>query len=300
MSARRGNMLTKHGRINRVRLRRESLLKTARTTTEVRIRRGYFECRYGQLHVHNAIPPGGGFDEGTPILALHGSPVSGAAFAPLLPLLGRGRSVYAPDLPGFGASDGPPSRPSIGDYAAAVGDFCDTMRFRQIDLLGYQSGSLVAAELALTRSGSVRRLVCISVPVASDADREAFQRAPWPLPPAEDGSHLAVEWERTRKAALSGLTLRQIARLFAEKLRNGTEAWWGMQAALEYPARERLGRITQPTLIIRPKDEWWQGSLRARELMPRAKLAELPEVGEEALESAPQRIAEMVLAFLTP
>src|SRR6185437_5388989 len=31
-----------------------------------RARRGYFECRYGQLHVHHAMPPGGGFEEGTP------------------------------------------------------------------------------------------------------------------------------------------------------------------------------------------------------------------------------------------
>ena len=26
--------------------------------SEPRVRRGYFECRYGQLHVHNAIPAG--------------------------------------------------------------------------------------------------------------------------------------------------------------------------------------------------------------------------------------------------
>ncbi len=266
----------------------------------MRIRRGYFECRYGQLHVHNAIPPGGGFDEGTPVLALHGSPMSGTAFALLAPLLGRSRSVYAPDLPGFGTSDAPPSRPSIADYAAAIADFCDTMRFRQIDAVGYQSGSLVAAELALARPGTIRRLVCIGVPVASEADREAFTRAPWPVAPAEDGSHLAVEWERTRKMAPPGLALPRLARLFEEKLRNGPQALWGMQAALEYPARERLPRLTQPTLIIRPKDEWGQATLRARELMPRARLAELPEVGAEALESAPERIAELLLAFLSP
>jgi pimeloyl-ACP methyl ester carboxylesterase len=268
--------------------------------TEVRIRRGYFECRYGQLHVHNAIPPGGGFDEGTPVLALHHCPMSGAAFAPLLPLLGRTRSVYAPDLPGFGASDAPPSRPSVVDYAAAIGDFCESMRFRQIDVVGYQLGSLVGAELAISRPSSVRRLVCIAVPVATEAEREAFRRAPWPLPPAEDGSYLAVEWGRTCKAARSGLTLAQLARLFAEKLHNGTMAWWGMQAALDYPARERLGGIAQPSLIIRPRDEWWQATLRARELMSKAKLTELPEAGEEALESAPARIAELLLDFLTP
>jgi pimeloyl-ACP methyl ester carboxylesterase len=275
-------------------------MRTPRRMTEVRIGRGYFECRYGQLHVHNAIPPGGGFEEGTPLLALHHSPMSGAAFAPLLPLLGRTRSVYAPDLPGFGASDPPPSRPSVSDYAAAIGDFCDSMRFRQIDVVGYQSGSLVGADLAINRPSSVRRLVCVGVPVASEAEREAFRQAPWPLPPLEDGSHLAIEWERTRRASRSALTLPQLARLFAEKLHNGPVAWWGMQAALEYPARERLGRITQPCLIVRPRDEWWQGTLRARELMSKAKLVELPEAGEEALESAPSRIAELLLNFLTP
>jgi pimeloyl-ACP methyl ester carboxylesterase len=272
-------------------------METRGTSTEVRIRRGYFECRYGQLHVHNAIPPGGGFDEGTPVIGVHHAPLSGAAFAELLPLLGRTRSVYAPDLPGFGASDPPHSQPSIADYAAAIGDFCDTMRFRQVDVVGYQSGSLVAAELAISRPSSVRRVACISVPVPSDAEREAFRRAPWPVMPAGDGSHLAIEWERTRRAARSGLSLAALARLFAEKLHSGPNAWWGLQAALEYPARERLGRVAQPVLIIRPKDEWWQGTLRARELMPRAKLIELPEAGEEALESVPERIAGLLVEF---
>ena len=44
------------------------------------MRRGYFECRYGQLHVHNAIPPGGGFEEGTALLCLHQSAASGRVF----------------------------------------------------------------------------------------------------------------------------------------------------------------------------------------------------------------------------
>ena len=116
-----------------------------------RVRRGYFESRYGQLHVHNAIPPGGGFEEGTPLLCLHRVPLSGRMFERFLALAGRDRSVYAPDLPGFGDSDPPASRPAIVDYAAAIGDFLDTMRFRQIDILGYHTSSLIAAELAVTR-----------------------------------------------------------------------------------------------------------------------------------------------------
>src|SRR5579871_2803988 len=103
-----------------------------RTAAEPRVRRGYFESRFGQLHVHNAIPPGGGFEEGTPLLCLHPIGSSGREFERFLPLGGRDRSVYAPDMPGFGESDAPAPRIGWAEYAAAVGDFLQTMRFRQI------------------------------------------------------------------------------------------------------------------------------------------------------------------------
>lgn len=265
--------------------------------TEPRLRRGYFECRFGQLHVHNAIPPGGGFDEGTPLIALHQSPQSGSTFAGFLPIMGRDRSVYAPDLPGFGSSDAPPSRPSISDYAAAIADFCDSMRFRQVDVLGYGSGSFVAIELALSRPNVVRRVVCVGLPLASDPEREAFRRVPWPVQPTEDGSYLAAEWERTRTAA-QGRPIESVARGFADKLHNGPHAWWGLQAAFEYPARDRLGRVTQPILIVRPRDAWWEATLRARELLPRARVVDLPDVSAEAFEATPERLAAIVREFL--
>src|SRR5260370_5551217 len=151
--------------------------------TEPRVRRAYFECRYGKLHIHNAIPPGGGFEEGTPLLCLHHTTGSGRVFERFLALAGRDRSVYAPDTPGFGESDPPPTRPAISDYAAAVGDFIDTMRFRQIDVLRYQAGALIAAELAIARPTQIRRVVMVSVPVLKYTDRYAFVLASW-LPSA--------------------------------------------------------------------------------------------------------------------
>ena len=47
-----------------------------------RLRRGYFDSRFGQLHVHYAIPSGGGFDERTTLVCLH--PDAGINQLPIL------------------------------------------------------------------------------------------------------------------------------------------------------------------------------------------------------------------------
>lgn len=126
-----------------------------------RLRRAYFECRYGQLHVHNAIPVGGGFDELTTLICLHGDGATGRAFLELSQRLGRTRSVYSPDLPGTGESDGPEGTPSAPIRAEAIADFLDSMRFRQVDLLGAGTGAAVAVELALLRPKMARKLALL-------------------------------------------------------------------------------------------------------------------------------------------
>lgn len=263
-----------------------------------RVRRGYFECRYGQLHVHNAIPPGGGFEEGTPLVCLHKSPLSGRMFERLLALTGHDRSVYAPDLPGFGDSDPPSSRPTIVDYAAAIGDFLETMRFRQIDLLGSHAGSLIAAELAITRPKQVRRVVLASVPLLTEAERESAKRVSPSVPAALDGSHLAGEWQRIVDAYSPGASIELATTAFVEKLRNGMHPAWLSYAAMQYAVRERLSLITQPLLLIRPHDELWDATSRARETLPKARCVDLAEQGPGVFETAPQLIAEATKDFL--
>ena len=113
------------------------------------MRRAYYDCRYGQLHVHNAIPSGGGFDELTSVICLHGPGETGRVFMPLLLALGEARSVYAPDLPGAGESD-PASGETATDAAAhAVMDFVESMRIRVFDLV--VGGAVFPAALKLLR-----------------------------------------------------------------------------------------------------------------------------------------------------
>jgi pimeloyl-ACP methyl ester carboxylesterase len=124
----------------------------------VRTRRAYFDCRFGQLHVRTAFPTTGGFDEQVTLFCLHAIDASSQTFSRILPQLADVRSVYAPDLPGFGESDTSPTR-SIAEAAIAVSDLANDLRLRQIDVLGVQYGADVAMELAAARPELVRRLV---------------------------------------------------------------------------------------------------------------------------------------------
>jgi len=205
--------------------------------------------------------------------------------------------VYAPDLPGFGESDAPASQPTIEDYAAAMGDFLDTMRLRLIDVMGCQTGALIAAELAITRPAQVRRVVLAGVPALNEAEQSEFMRSPWPGPASEDGGHLAREWRRASNAARRPMPAEIAARRVATMLYNGANASWGMHAAVRYPLK-RLGTVTQPTLLLRSMDEFWEPTLRVRELLPKARISDFPGYGAGLCEAAPEAVADAVAAFL--
>ncbi|HVN46399.1 MAG TPA: alpha/beta hydrolase [Steroidobacteraceae bacterium] len=232
-----------------------------------RARRGYFECRYGQLHVHHAMPPGGGFEEGIPLLCLHDLPGSGRVFTRLLALSGEDRSMYAPDLPGFGESDGPTERPAMSEYAAAIGDFLDNMRLRNVAVLALRGGAVPATELALTRPAQITRMILLSVPLLTEAERQA-----------------------ARSQAQAALTTDSL-------LRSETTRWI-LESAAQYPLRERLARLSQRLLVLRPHDDLWEATARVREVLPATRVTELPESALEVLSGSPQRITETARDFL--
>jgi len=166
--------------------------------TEPRLRRAYFDCRYGQLHMRYAIPAGGGFDEGTTLLCLPGAPGSGRFFTPLLLPLGRDRSVYAPDLPGCGESDGTPEPLSSAAIAEAMGDFLDSMHVRHVDLLAHESGVAVAMALLQQRPAQIGRVVLSpdTEAVRTEARSLRHRSLVIDLRTAEERGHGATELEK--------------------------------------------------------------------------------------------------------
>jgi pimeloyl-ACP methyl ester carboxylesterase len=226
-----------------------------------RLRRAYFECRHGQLHVHNAIPAGGGFDEQTTLVCLHGSGTTGRVFLELSRILGVTRSVYSPDLPGCGESDAPPKALPMAAYAEAIADFLDSMRFRQVDLLGMHVGAGIAAELAIARAKVVRRVVTIGMPILAADERKSYRDL----------------------SAPEGLT---------------PGAVWARATLADWPGEVRLPLIRQPLLALRPKDGFWDGGGRVAKLLPGAKVVDLPEQDKRILESQPALVAKHVTPFL--
>jgi len=226
-----------------------------------RLRRAYFECRYGQLHVHNAIPAGGGFDEQTTLICLHASSGTGRAFLEVSRILGASRSVYSPDTPGCGESDAPPQQLSIGGYAESIGDFLDSMRFRQVDLLGAHSGAAVAAELAISRPKVVRRVVMVGAPALDAEQRRSYRDLSAP--------------EGTPRGAL-----------------------WARAAVIDWDPDQRLPMVKQPLLVLRPRDNFWEAGTRVGKLVPAARVVDLPDQDRNVLEKAPALVARHVTDFL--
>ena len=188
-----------------------------------RVRRGYFECRYGQLHVHNAMPPGRRVSRrARRCCACTTCPGSGRVFAPFLRLAGRDRSVYAPDLPGFGESDAPVAAPHSRDYVGALGDFLDAMRLRKLDVLGLAPARCSPPSLPPARGAQIGRVV-LRLGAAPGGPSSVPFRAEAPLP--EQRSAARRRWR-------------------------------------SYPVRERLAQLTQRLLVLRPRDDLWEATAR--------------------------------------
>ena len=74
-------------------------------TTRPRVIRQFCDGPFGQVHVRRAGDTG----NKPGLVCLHMSPKSGRSFADILPYLAGERRVLAPDNPGHGESDLPPT-----------------------------------------------------------------------------------------------------------------------------------------------------------------------------------------------
>lgn len=142
--------------------------------SDLRMIRGASPSRYGGIHWYEWKPK----DEalvGPPepdLILLHPLPHAGSFFSVIAPYLAAGRTVLAPDYPGYGRSDPLSEIPSIAIYAEAM---IDVLRGRDtkgaVDLFGFNAGCLVAAEMSLRYPQEVHRQVQVDVPFFTPVER---------------------------------------------------------------------------------------------------------------------------------
>ncbi len=245
-----------------------------------------------------AYPSGGGFDEHTPILCLHHAGGSGRLFAPVLRDLGHDRSVYAPDLPGHGTSDVPTARASVADFAGALADFLDSLRLRQVDVIGYQLGALAAAELAIARPQQIRRVMLWGVAPYSPQERTTLLAQAGALGSRDDGSDVADEWRQWVERRGPGVPVSALVDAFSDRLRSGSQGVKALSAVLDYPVSERLPLVKQPSVVLRLRDEYGDYAPRVRASLANSSLVDLPDYGRDFIGAAPQRFASTVREFL--
>ena len=260
------------------------------------VRKAYADYRHGQLHYRVAGSMGG---ERTPLMCFHLSPVSGVIYERLLGEIGMDRLAVAPDNPGFGGSDPPPSPPTIGDYAEVMGEFADSMGLGAVDVIGYHTGAKIGIELSLRRPELVRRLVLVSTPVYTDAEL-ARQHATLGKPSwfDEGGAHLLEVWDGHWEWRGPGQTIEMVHETVAEVFRAGRRAWWGHRAAFEYQMGDRLPLVTHPTLVLCPHDDLLEPTRRSEPLIRNGRLLELPGWGHGMMDVHTEEFAGILRGFL--
>lgn len=269
-------------------------------TTVVRV---YVDGPYGQLHIRLAGP--GEQTGAPPLVFFHQSPRSSLEYEPLIALMARDRLCIAPDTPGYGASDPPPGPLSIGEYTAALLQGLDqlgmTAGTAQVDVFGFHTGALLAAEAAIQRPSLVRRLVLAGVPYVVGEERaeryriRVAERLRRPL----SGSHLIDAWHSIVTMRPSGMSIERAEALLVDSLLAGDRAWWAYEGVFTYPSEHELPKVRQPSLLLAVNDLLFENTHRAAQVMPNAQVVEMLEVtGHHILDQHAEEIAERIREWL--
>ena len=261
------------------------------------VRKAYADGPFGQIHYRYS-----GNRESTevPLMCLHASPLSGIVYDYWLAEMGKDRFAVAPDTPGYGGSDTPKQPPSIGDLADAMIGFMDSVGLQIVDVMGYHTGSLTSADLAMRYPDRIRKVVMISAPIFDAAIIEEYSGRIYDPPPAfaDVLASTAESLRQDGRGMFRDMTEERYENVSVERLRHFRTGNWGFRAAFAYDLTEALPQIDQPILILNPEDDLWELTPRARPFLRNGRIHDLPGWTHGHLDKHTQAMASIVRAFL--
>ncbi|MGM1029515.1 MAG: alpha/beta fold hydrolase [Actinomycetota bacterium] len=216
------------------------------------------------------------------VLLVHGIGMGQQYFGLLREALSAELDVIALDLPGFGASPEPSESLPMPELADLVADALRGMVDEPIIALGHSMGTQVVAELAARHPELVGRVVLIA-PTVNPLERSGWQQGLRLLQDLSNDPPI-VALVGARMYAQAG------ARWYFRKLRS----------MLDHDLRDVLPRVLQPTLVIRGDEDRvvpaaWASEVR--DLLPDAELRIARGKGHEAMVTAAEPVARMVMEF---
>jgi pimeloyl-ACP methyl ester carboxylesterase len=267
----------------------------------------------------NVIDIGPGADAGPArgtIVWIHGLSGSWQNWLENLPVLAAaGWRCIAMDLPGFGASEMPAEKITIAGYAAAVDELLGVLGVSRAVVVGNSMGGFVGAEIAITFSTWVDKLVLVSAAgLTIETQRGLFRAvAPFGRALAMGSGWLASKSEelarrpRSRKAMFALVAAHPEllpAPLVAEQLRGSGKPGFvdAFDALTDYPIRDRLASVSAPTLVVWGEDDplvpvrdaWEFGRL-----IPDARVVVYEDTGHVAMLERPAAFNALVEEFVS-
>ena len=264
----------------------------------MKCKKGYSDGPHGQIHWRMWM--GEGEASRPDLYCLHPAPYSGVAYQNLAPLLANGRRVIAPDYPGYGGSDALSGSASIEDYSASVMSLVDTFSAdHSVDLVGFHTGCLVAAEMCRVHPSRIRKSCLIDVPAFPKAESPVLAvKTGGKFNIGEDLDSLESVWKMSLVSRLKTQNEDQAWSMFAEHVRPGARMNAAFQAAFTYPWWDNLREISSEIFIIASKSALLDGSRRAAECIPGAKLIERLDIERSVLDEAAEKTATSVTSCL--
>jgi pimeloyl-ACP methyl ester carboxylesterase len=259
------------------------------------LNRRYVGAPGRQTHLLEAGPR----SDHPPLWCLHATAYSGRSFTPFLEAMAANRHVVAPDTCGYGGSDGADEALDIQGYARRMGEALDGAGEKRVDLLGYHTGAIIAAELARMQPERVGRLVLIGVPYLSGAEQRAWrERLAAPMVLGETLAQFQERWDFLVAHRDPKVPLSRAFDNFVDELRAYPYGWRAHDAAFSFDVRGCFEHVLQPTLILNPDNHLSGPSRVAADVLPNAELVELPGLNNGIFDIAPERLAALTEAFL--
>ena len=258
----------------------------------------------------NTIDTGGG---DLPVLVfVHGLSGTWQNWLLNIPAFMDSHRVIAPDLPGFGESPMPREEISIKLYARILDGLLRSLGVESAVVVGNSMGGFVAAELALSYSTMVERLVLVS---AAGLSIEEASRAPllvgarvWAGTATWLGARgqSVITRPRARRLGLQ-MIVRYPERLSPELTYEitrgaGTAGFVpAMEALLSYGFRDQLSRIEVPTLVVWGRNDMLVPRGDAREYVrligDNAQREMFEDTGHLTMLERPSRFNRLLAAF---